>query len=92
VKCKNKHALIRKFNPILNEKNYHHPIFLQYKKVINLFSLYSMKKNSIKKIKKIKRKKNKIRNLLKGKKLKGNKLVVSVLSAVLLYAIHGATI
>jgi hypothetical protein len=74
------------------KNNYHHPIFLQYKKVINLFPLYNMKKKFNKKIKKIKRKKNKIRNLLKGKKLKGNKLVVSVLSGVLLCAIHGATI
>ena len=31
------------------KNNYHHPIFLQYKKVINLFPLYNMKKNSIKK-------------------------------------------
>ena len=27
-KRKNKHALIRKFNPILNKKNYHHPTFI----------------------------------------------------------------
>jgi hypothetical protein len=33
-------------NPTLNEKNYHHPTFVQYKKnLINLFSLYRMKKN-----------------------------------------------
>ena len=33
LKRKNKHALIRKFNSISNEKKYHHPIFIQYKKL-----------------------------------------------------------
>jgi hypothetical protein len=42
---KNKHALIRKFNPTSNKKKYHHLIFVQYKKIpINYFSLYRMKK------------------------------------------------
>jgi zona occludens toxin (predicted ATPase) len=46
LKRKNKHALIRKFNPTSNKKNYHHPTFVQYKEIsINLFSLYNMKKN-----------------------------------------------
>ena len=35
---------------------------------------------------------NKIGNILKLKKLKGNKLVVGVLSAALLCVIHGATV
>jgi hypothetical protein len=49
LKGKNKHALIRKFNPISNEKYYHHPTFVQYKKsLINLFSLYRMKNKSTK--------------------------------------------
>jgi hypothetical protein len=41
------------------ENNYHHPTFIQYKKIhINLFSLYSKKKNLIKEKKtKLKRKK-----------------------------------
>jgi hypothetical protein len=45
LKGKNKHVLIRKFNPTSNEKQYHHPFFVQYKKnLIYLFSLYYMKK------------------------------------------------
>ena len=44
MKHKNKHVLIRKFNATSNEKNYHHPTFIQYKKSPNnLFSLYHMK-------------------------------------------------
>jgi zona occludens toxin (predicted ATPase) len=44
LKHKNKHVLIRKFNATSNEKNYHHPTFIQYKKSPNnLFSLYHMK-------------------------------------------------
>jgi hypothetical protein len=36
-------------NPTLNEKNYYHPTFVQYKKsLINLFSLYRMKNKSTK--------------------------------------------
>jgi hypothetical protein len=62
-------------------KYYHHPTFVQYKKNhINLFPLYNMKKKSIReKKKKLKREKNKIGNILKGKKLKGKKLVVGLL-------------
>jgi hypothetical protein len=74
-------------------KNYYYPTFVQYKKHhINLFSLYSTKKNQLEKIKKLKRKKNKIENILKGKKLKGKKLVVDVLDAALLSVIHGAPV
>jgi hypothetical protein len=55
LKRKNKHALIRKFNPTLNEKHYHHPTFVQYKKNYHqfIFSLPHEKKNK-KKEKKIK--------------------------------------
>jgi hypothetical protein len=62
-------------------KNYHHSIFVQYKKVIYLFSLYSMNKNNKRKEKKLKR-----------KKLKGKKFVAGVLGAALLCVIHGATV
>ena len=44
LKDKIKHALIRKFNPTSNEKKYHHPIFVQYKKqFIYLYAFYCMK-------------------------------------------------
>jgi zona occludens toxin (predicted ATPase) len=57
LKRKNKHALIRKFNPTSNKKNYHHPTFVQYKEIsINLFSLYNMKKKNKGKEKNCKRK------------------------------------
>jgi hypothetical protein len=48
-KRKNKHALIRKFNPISNEKkNIITQLLYNIKKSpINLFSLYHMKKNYI---------------------------------------------
>jgi hypothetical protein len=36
--------------------------------------------------------KNKIRNILKGKKLKGNKFVACILGVTQLCAIHGATV
>jgi len=54
LKHKIKHALIRKFNPTSNEKNI---IITQLlynikKNLINLFSLYHMKKNKTKKKKK----------------------------------------
>ena len=39
-----------------------------------------------------KRGKNKIKNILEGKKLKGNKFFVSVLGVALLCAIHGTTV
>jgi hypothetical protein len=40
LKCQNKHVLIRKFNSISNEKKYHYPTFLQYKKFPSIvFSL-----------------------------------------------------
>jgi hypothetical protein len=41
----------KKFNPIQSQmKNYHRPTFIQYKKsLINLFSLYRMKKKLKKK-------------------------------------------
>jgi hypothetical protein len=61
LKSKNKHALIRKFNPTSNEKK---NIITQYlyniKSPINVFSLYNMKKKLNKR-----RKKN-----LKGQKIK----------------------
>jgi zona occludens toxin (predicted ATPase) len=48
LKCKTKHALKRKFNAASNEKNDHHPTFMQYKKSPNnLFYLYRMKNNYI---------------------------------------------
>jgi len=48
LKLKKKNALIRKFNATSNEKHYHHPTFIQYKKSPNnLFSLYRMKNNYI---------------------------------------------
>jgi len=50
-----------------------------------------MKKKLNKRRKKIK-KKNKIKNILKGKQLKGKKLVAGVLSTTLLCTIHGATV
>jgi len=50
---KNKHVLIRKFNITSNEKNYHRSTFIQYiKSIINLFSLYRMKKKLNKRIEK----------------------------------------
>jgi len=59
LKRKNRHALIRKFNPTLNEKNYYHLTFVQYKKNhINLFYLYSIKNIQKKRRKKLKKKKN----------------------------------
>ena len=52
-----------------------------------------MKKNSIRKKKKdLKRKKNKIRNILKRKKLKGKKFVGGILGTAMLCVIHGATV
>jgi len=84
---KNNHTLIKWKKYI-----YHHLTFVQYKKnIINLFSLYSMEKK-LNKGKKLKRKNNKIRNILKWKKLKWKKLVVGVLGSVLLSAIYDATI
>jgi len=75
-------------------KTYHRPTFIQYKKShINLFSLNKMKKKSIReKKRKLKEEKNKIKNILNGKKLKGKKLVISVLDTTLLCAIHGTTV
>jgi len=56
-------------------KNYHHPTFVQYiKSHINLFLLYSTKKNQLEKRKKIKEEKNKIGNIIKGKKIKGKEI------------------
>jgi hypothetical protein len=64
---------------------------VQYKKhLINLFSLQYEKKK--REEKEIKRKKNKIKNILRGKKLKGKKLVAGVLGTTLLCTIHGATV
>jgi hypothetical protein len=60
------------------------------KNSINLFSLYNMKKNK-RKEKRFKEEK-KIGNTLKGKNLKAMKLVVGVLGAAMLCAIHSATI
>jgi lipid II:glycine glycyltransferase (peptidoglycan interpeptide bridge formation enzyme) len=76
------------------KNNYYHPTFVQYKKShINLFHLYSMKKTSTREKKKnLKRKKNQIRNILKGKKIKGKKLVAGLLGAALLCIIHGSTV
>ena len=73
------------------KKTYHHPTFVQYKKksLINLFPPYSMKKNKTKE-KKLKREKN--WKFLKRKKIKGKKLVASVLGAALLCSFYGATV
>jgi len=66
--------------------------FLGFQKRKKLSSIYFLwKKNSIREKKK-KVEKNQIENILKGKKLKGKKLVVGVLSAALLCIIHGATV
>ena len=93
LKRKNKHALIRKFNPTSNKKNYHHPTFVQYKEIsINLFSLYNMKKKIREKKKIVRGKEHKIGNILEGKKLKGKKLVADILDTALLCVIHCATI
>jgi hypothetical protein len=93
LKCKNKHAFIRKFNPTSNEKTYHHPTFVQYKKKFHqfIFSLQYGKKNK-RKEKRFKEEKNKNGNTLKGKNLKGMKLVTGVLGVALLCAFHGVTI
>ena len=64
------------------EKSQQFIFSLQYEKTI--------KKEKRKK--KFKRKKNKIRNILKEKKLKGKKLVVGILDDALLCAIHGAIV
>jgi hypothetical protein len=40
LKYKNKYTLIRKFNPTLNEKNYHHSICVQYKKVTSIYFFF----------------------------------------------------
>jgi len=50
------------------------------------------KKLNKRKEKKIKEEKNQIRNILKGKKIKRNKLVTRVLGAALLYLFHGVTV
>jgi hypothetical protein len=58
------------------------PNFVQYKKDhINLFPLYNIKKSIREKKRNLKRKKNKIKNILKGKKLKRKKFAVGVLGA-----------
>jgi len=62
------------------------------KSSINLFSLYNMEKKNKRKEKRFKEEKNKNRNTLKGKNLKGMKLVTGVLGVALLCALHGATI
>ena len=51
------------------KKNYHHPTFVQYKKITSIYFLfiYEKKFNKIK-YKKIKEEKNKIENLSKEKK------------------------
>jgi hypothetical protein len=49
-------------------------------------------KKKLNKKKQFKRKKNKIRNILKGKKLKGKKLVVGILDDALLRVILGAIV
>jgi hypothetical protein len=52
-----------------------------------------MKKTSTREKKKnLKRKKNQFGNILKGKKIKGKKLVAGVLGAALLCIIHGCTV
>jgi delta-aminolevulinic acid dehydratase/porphobilinogen synthase len=70
LKYKNKYFLIRKFNLTSNEKNnYHHPIFVQYKKNSYQFISSLPYEKQIRKNKKIKTKKHKIGNILKGKRL-----------------------
>jgi hypothetical protein len=65
LKSKNKHALIRKFNPTSNEnKNIITQFLYNIKSPINVFSLYNMKKKLNKRRKKnLKRAKNKIENI-----------------------------
>jgi hypothetical protein len=57
LKRKNKHVLLRKFNPSLNEKKLSSPTFIQYKKVYQFISslLYRKKLNERKKFIKIKK-------------------------------------
>jgi hypothetical protein len=57
LKRKNKHVLLRKFNPSLNEKNLSSLTFIQYKKVYQFISslLYEKKINERKKFIKIKK-------------------------------------
>ena len=63
------------------------------KKVTSIYFVFTVwKKNQLEKRKKLKRKKNQIENILKGKKIKGKKLVAGVLGAALLCIIHGSTV
>jgi 3-oxoacyl-ACP reductase-like protein len=69
-------------------KNYHHSILYNIKKITLIYFLFAVwKKNSIRDKKKIKEE-NKIENILKGKKLQENKLVIDVLGIALLYTTH----
>jgi hypothetical protein len=42
LKGKNKHVLIRKFNPVSNEKQISLPNFVQYKKVTSIYFLFTI--------------------------------------------------
>jgi hypothetical protein len=60
LKCKNKHALIRKFNP--TSKKHYHPTFVKYKKKSHQF-IFSLPYKKIREKKKNQREKIKIKNI-----------------------------